>query len=71
LIDATIEVRRSLAITAAGGVKDVKVTKGPSELAASATATVRQRKYEPAPHDTRATLAIDYRLAKEDEKPRP
>jgi protein TonB len=58
-------------ITAAGDVKDVKVTKGPSELHESAVSAVSQWKYEAGPHDTRATLTIHYRLSKKDEKPRP
>jgi hypothetical protein len=33
---------------------------------------VRQWKYQPGPHDTRATLTIHYKLQKTDaEKPRP
>jgi TonB family protein len=59
-------------ITAAGDVEDVKVTKGARELAEPATSAVRQWKYEPGPHDTRATLTIHYKLQKTDtEKPRP
>jgi TonB family protein len=59
-------------ITAAGDVEDVKVTKGARELAEPATAAVRQWKYQPGPHDTRATLTIHYKLQKTDaEKPRP
>lgn len=58
-------------ITAAGDVKDVKVTKGPSELHDPAMSAVRQWKYEAGPHDTRATLVIHYKLAKKDEKPGP
>ena len=58
-------------ITAAGDVNDVKVTRGPSELHESAVSAVRQWRYEAGPQDTRATLTINYRLSKKDEKPRP
>jgi len=49
-------------ITAAGDVKDAKATKGPEELRASAIEAVSQWKFEPAAHDTRATLTIRYSL---------
>jgi bla regulator protein blaR1 len=64
-------VQLDVRITAAGAVEDVKVTKGRSELNDSAVSAVRQWKYEAGPQDTRATLTINYRLSKEDEKPRP
>lgn len=64
-------VQLDVRITAAGAVEDVKVRKGRSELNDSAVNAVRQWKYEAGPHDTRATLTINYRLSKEDEKPRP
>jgi TonB family protein len=63
-------VQLDVLITAAGAVRDVKVTKGPSELQESALNAVKQWRYEAGPHDTRATLTINYRLDK-DEKPRP
>jgi TonB family protein len=51
-----------VSITAAGEVKDVKATKGPAELRQSAVDAVRQWKFEPAAHDTRATLTVRYVL---------
>jgi hypothetical protein len=58
-------------IAAAGEVRDVKVTKGPSELRDAAVSAVKQWTYEAGPQDTRATLTINYRLPKEDDEPRP
>ena len=77
-IDAKIKgiegvVVMDVLITASGEVKDVKVTKGPDELAGPATAAVRRWKYEPGPHDTRATLVVHYKLQKKEnhDTPRP
>jgi TonB family protein len=61
-------VSMDVLIGAAGEVKDVKVIKGPAELAESAMGVVRQWKFEPGPTDTRATLTINYVLDKAKEK---
>jgi TonB family protein len=61
-------VSMEVLIGAAGQVKDVKVIKGPAELAESAMAAMRQWKFEPGPTDTRATMTINYVLDKAKEK---
>jgi protein TonB len=49
-------------INAAGDVTEAKATKGPQELTQAAVDAVRQWKFEPAAHDTRATLTIRFAL---------
>jgi TonB family protein len=51
-------------ITAAGDVKEVKATKGPEELTRAAVDALRQWKFEPAAHETRATMTMRFVLDK-------
>jgi len=55
-------------VTAAGSVTDVKVESGPEELREASVDAVRQWQYEAAPADSRMTLTIRFRLAKDDGK---